>query len=169
MRDLTDKIALLCRRIAATIIDIGIIWACIPILTLLEVPTQNPALICVLGLMYQAILDASIYQGSIGKRCMNLLVTSSTGTQLSFHHALIRNGMKLISILPAGIGIMAIFFTKSGQPWHDIIAKAEISATAPLPLQSQTPQQAEPHTPPLPTYPLQAQPAHHFQAHGVLK
>ncbi len=169
MRNLNHTLSLLCRRIAATIIDIGIIWACMPVLTLLEVPTQNPALISVLGLMYQAIMDASIYQGSIGKWCMNLLVTSSTGTRLSFHHALIRNGMKLISLLPAGIGFIAIFFTKSGQTWHDIIAKAEISATQPLPLQSQTPQQSEPYTPPLPTYPLQAQAAHHFQAHDVLK
>ena len=72
--------------------------------------------------LYNAILECSSYQGSIGKILVGLKVTDINGERVSFVQASIRHFSKIVSGLILGIGYLFIFFTKKKQALHDLMA-----------------------------------------------
>lgn len=73
-------------------------------------------------ILYHSLLEASKYQGSIGKIALGLIVTDAQGQKLDFPKALIRNLCKIISDVIFGIGYIMAGFTEKKQALHDLIA-----------------------------------------------
>lgn len=72
-----------------------------------------------LWLIYCVLMDASRFQGTLGKRLMGMRVVDETGGRLSFGRALARNSGKILSALPLFLGFMWIGCSKTKQGWHD--------------------------------------------------
>jgi len=72
--------------------------------------------------LYEALMTSSSWQGTIGKRAMEMIVTDSEGRRLSFGRATGRYFAKWVSTLTFGIGFIIVAFTSRKQGLHDIIA-----------------------------------------------
>jgi uncharacterized RDD family membrane protein YckC len=75
----------------------------------------------VVYILYCAILEGSVLQGTIGKRLVGIRVTNDQGQSLTVVRSFARNLAKFVSVLPVGLG----FFWALGkrkQAWHDLIA-----------------------------------------------
>ena len=72
--------------------------------------------------LYFAILEASAWQGTIGKKIMNLKVTDTHGKRISYKRATGRLLGKILSTQLL-IGYIMIMFTTNKQGLHDILAK----------------------------------------------
>lgn len=75
-------------------------------------------------LIYSSIADASVKQGTIGKRLLDIKVTDMLGNRLSTASSFARNISKLLSIIPLFFGYLYSFLNRKQQCWHDIIADA---------------------------------------------
>lgn len=73
-------------------------------------------------LVYNTVADASVHQGSIGKRLLDIKVTDMQGSRISTGVSVSRNLAKLISALPLFFGYLYCFLNRKQQCWHDIIA-----------------------------------------------
>jgi len=72
---------------------------------------------------YTAILNATPLQGSLGKWCMRIKVVDTSVGRLPFWQAMLREGSKMLSIIPAFVGCVASLFDPLRRSWHDRIAK----------------------------------------------
>ena len=72
--------------------------------------------------IYGVFADASAAQGTIGKRLLNIKVTGMGGKRITFPVSVIRNGAKILSVLPLFFGYLYSFLNKKQQCWHDIAA-----------------------------------------------
>ncbi|MBB6500790.1 RDD family protein [Pedobacter cryoconitis] len=72
--------------------------------------------------LYGVFADASVKQGTIGKRLLNIKVTDSMGNRISLSRSLIRNGAKILSVIPLFFGYLYSFLNKKQQCWHDVAA-----------------------------------------------
>lgn len=72
--------------------------------------------------IYGVFADASAAQGTIGKRLLNIKVTGMGGKRISLPVSLIRNGAKILSVIPLFFGYLYSFLNKKQQCWHDIAA-----------------------------------------------
>jgi uncharacterized RDD family membrane protein YckC len=79
-------------------------------------------LIPLLKFMYGVFADCSASRGTIGKRLLNIQVTDMGGKRIGFSVSLIRNGAKILSVLPLFFGYLYSFLNKKQQCWHDIAA-----------------------------------------------
>jgi uncharacterized RDD family membrane protein YckC len=79
-------------------------------------------LLPVFKFIYGVFADASAKQGTIGKRLLNIKVTDMGGQKISFPISLIRNGAKILSVIPLFFGYLYSFLNKKQQCWHDIAA-----------------------------------------------
>jgi uncharacterized RDD family membrane protein YckC len=80
-----------------------------------------PVLFCV----YEALLMASNWQGTMGMKVLGLKVVDYSGRKLSFGQSFGRAAASLVSALPFPpfcVGYWMIFFTQRQQTLHDIIA-----------------------------------------------
>jgi uncharacterized RDD family membrane protein YckC len=76
-----------------------------------------------LGWLYSAYFESSDWQGTVGKKVMNLVVTDLQGNRVSFARASGRYFAKLISgLIPFGIGYILAGVTEKKQALHDMIA-----------------------------------------------
>lgn len=75
-----------------------------------------------IDILYHSLLEASSWQGSIGKKALGLIVTDEQGYKLNFQKAFFRNLFKLISGLTFLIGYIMAGFTQKKQALHDILA-----------------------------------------------
>lgn len=73
-------------------------------------------------LIYSCIMDASAYQGTLGKRLLGMRVVDETGGRLSITRSLARNSAKILSLLLFFLGFMWIGWSKTKQGWHDQLA-----------------------------------------------
>lgn len=71
--------------------------------------------------LYFAIQESGENQATVGKRVMNIYVTSKEGNRLSFPQATIRYFSKYLSSIFM-IGFIMAAFTKNKQGLHDLIA-----------------------------------------------
>lgn len=71
---------------------------------------------------YFSLMEASKYQGTIGKIALGLKVTDMNGEKLTFGRALGRNLSKIISSMTFTIGYIMAGITEKKQGLHDIIA-----------------------------------------------
>lgn len=76
----------------------------------------------VLFLIYYVSMEASHYQGTLGKMALSLRVTDVNGLQLTALRALGRNAAKFLSTLILFIGYLMVAFTPKKQGLHDIVA-----------------------------------------------
>jgi uncharacterized RDD family membrane protein YckC len=84
----------------------------------------------ILWLIYGVLMDASRFQGTLGKRLMGMCVVDETGCRLSFTRALARNLGKILSALPLFLGFMWIGWSKTKQGWHDKMSHCFIVRTS---------------------------------------
>jgi uncharacterized RDD family membrane protein YckC len=76
----------------------------------------------VLNVLYHTFMEASKFQGSVGKLALGLKVTDLQGNKLDFVKALVRNLCKIISNFTLLIGYIMAGFTEKKQALHDMIA-----------------------------------------------
>jgi uncharacterized RDD family membrane protein YckC len=75
------------------------------------------------GWLYNAYFESSDWQGTIGKKVMNVVVTDLQGNRISFARASGRFFAKLISgLIPFAIGYILAGITEKKQALHDMIA-----------------------------------------------
>ena len=73
--------------------------------------------------LYNAYFESSDWQGTLGKKALNLIVTDLEGNRVSFGRASGRFFAKMISgLIPLGIGYILAGFTERKQALHDMIA-----------------------------------------------
>jgi len=77
----------------------------------------------VLVWLYNAAMESSKHQGTLGKMALGLIVTDSQGRPIGFGHATGRYFAKIITgLIPFGIGYAMAGFTEKKQALHDMIA-----------------------------------------------
>ena len=73
--------------------------------------------------LYHAYFESSNWQGTPGKRAMNLYVTDLSGQPISFLNATGRHFAKIVTgLIPLAIGYIMAGFTERRQALHDMIA-----------------------------------------------
>ena len=95
-----------------------------------EIPAAVISMLIFLGLaafmlawIYNAAMESSRHQGTLGKMALGLIVTDLQGRPISFAHASGRYFAKIISgLVPLGIGYAMAGFTEKKQALHDMIA-----------------------------------------------
>jgi len=77
----------------------------------------------VLAWIYNAAMESSRHQGTLGKMALGLIVTDLQGRPIGFGHASGRYFAKIITgLIPLGIGYAMAGFTEKKQALHDMIA-----------------------------------------------
>jgi uncharacterized RDD family membrane protein YckC len=76
--------------------------------------------------LYFALMEASSLQATLGKRIMGLKVVKEDGGTLDFTTSAIRNVVKIICLIPCGLGILVGFFTANKQGVQDMAAKTHV-------------------------------------------
>jgi len=76
----------------------------------------------IIWILYYTLMEASKYQGTVGKIALGLIVTDTNGNKLDFSKALVRNICKIISSMILFIGYIMAGFTDKKQALHDMIA-----------------------------------------------
>lgn len=117
------------RRLAASLID-GIIMAIplLPFYILFFVNEEIEYLIIIYPLafilpwLYNALMESSSQQASLGKMALGIVVTDGSGRRISFARATGRHFGKIISGLILYIGYLMIAFTQRKQGLHDLMA-----------------------------------------------
>jgi uncharacterized RDD family membrane protein YckC len=118
------------RRLLASFID-GVLMA-IPLLPLYILFFMDPEigyvivlypLVFILPWLYNAIMESSSYQATLGKMALGIVVTDSGGKRISFARATGRHFGKIVSGLILYIGYIMIAFTQRKQGLHDIMAE----------------------------------------------
>ena len=79
-------------------------------------------LILVVKYLYGCIEDASVRQGTIGKRLLRIRVSDEMGSRISLKQSFIRNSAKLLSSAPVFFGYLYSFLNRRKQCWHDVVA-----------------------------------------------
>lgn len=72
--------------------------------------------------LYEALLTSSAWQGTVGKKILNLKVTDEGGNRISFARATGRHFAKFLSAVILFIGYFMIAFTDRKRGLHDMIA-----------------------------------------------
>ena len=72
--------------------------------------------------LYEALLTASSWQGTIGKRVLRLKVTDKAGNRISFGRSTGRFFAKILSYVTLWIGFIMVAFTDKKRGLHDILA-----------------------------------------------
>jgi uncharacterized RDD family membrane protein YckC len=80
------------------------------------------ALIIPLNWLYFAILESSVWQGTLGKQALKLIVTDMNGERIGFGRATGRYFAKILSSLILLIGFFMVGWTQRKQGLHDLIA-----------------------------------------------
>ena len=73
--------------------------------------------------LYFALLQSSAWQGSVGKKVLNLKVVDRKGNRITFLRATGRFFAKILSTIILLIGFIMVAFTKRKQGLHDLIAE----------------------------------------------
>ena len=81
----------------------------------------SPSII-LLKFLYGSLAEASKTQGTIGKKLLNIKVTDLLGNRISVGRSFLRNGSKILSVIPVFFGYLYSFLNKKQQCWHDIAA-----------------------------------------------
>lgn len=74
-----------------------------------------------LAWFYNAFMESSKWQGSLGKLCLNLQVVDLEGNRISFLRATGRHFSKVLSSIILMVGFMMAGWTKKKQALHDKI------------------------------------------------
>lgn len=72
--------------------------------------------------LYEAFMESSSYQATIGKMICGLRVTDLNGNRISFERATGRYFAKFLSVMFLGFGFLMAGFTERKQGLHDLLA-----------------------------------------------
>jgi uncharacterized RDD family membrane protein YckC len=72
--------------------------------------------------LYEAFMESSSYQATLGKMIFGLKVTDLNGNRISFERATGRHFAKWLSAAILGIGYLMVGFTERKQGLHDLLA-----------------------------------------------
>jgi uncharacterized RDD family membrane protein YckC len=72
--------------------------------------------------LYEAFMESSSYQATVGKMIFGMKVTDLNGNRISFERATGRHFAKWLSGVILGIGYIMVAFTERKQGLHDILA-----------------------------------------------
>jgi uncharacterized RDD family membrane protein YckC len=89
----------------------------------LEFELRLQAGMLVLRWLYEATLESSVWQATVGKRVMGLAVTDEGGARLSFLRATARHFSKILSQIPFMAGYLLALLTARRQALHDKVAR----------------------------------------------
>lgn len=74
------------------------------------------------GWLYYAIMESNSYQGTLGKKLLNIKVTDLQGGRVSFGRATGRYFGKILSAMIFMVGYLMAAFTEKKQGLHDMIS-----------------------------------------------
>jgi uncharacterized RDD family membrane protein YckC len=72
--------------------------------------------------LYEAFMESSSYQATLGKMVFGMKVTDLKGNRISFERATGRHFAKYLSSMILGIGYIMVGFTERKQGLHDLLA-----------------------------------------------
>ena len=72
--------------------------------------------------LYEALMESSSYQATLGKMIFGMKVTDLNGNRISFERATGRHFAKWLSAMLLGIGYIMVGFTERKQGLHDLLA-----------------------------------------------
>jgi len=72
--------------------------------------------------LYEAFMESSSYQATLGKMIFGMKVTDLNGNRISFERATGRHFAKWLSTIILGIGYIMVGFTERKQGLHDLLA-----------------------------------------------
>ncbi len=72
--------------------------------------------------LYEAFMESSSYQATVGKMIFGMKVTDLNGNRISFANATGRHFAKWLSGMILGIGYIMVAFTERKQGLHDLLA-----------------------------------------------
>jgi len=72
--------------------------------------------------LYEAFMESSSYQATLGKMIFGMKVTDLNGNRISFERATGRHFAKWLSTMIFGIGYIMVGFTEGKQGLHDLLA-----------------------------------------------
>ncbi len=72
--------------------------------------------------LYEALMESSSYQATLGKMIFGMRVTDLNGNRISFERATGRHFAKWLSVMILGIGYIMVGFTERKQGLHDLLA-----------------------------------------------
>jgi len=72
--------------------------------------------------LYEALMESSSYQATLGKMIFGMKVTDLYGNRISFARATGRHFAKIVSLVTICIGFLMVGFTERKQGLHDMIA-----------------------------------------------
>ena len=72
--------------------------------------------------LYEALMESSAYQATLGKMILGMKVTDLYGNRISFARATGRLFAKIVSAMILGIGFIMVGFTERKQGLHDMMA-----------------------------------------------
>jgi len=72
--------------------------------------------------LYEAFMESSSYQATVGKMIFGMKVTDLNGNRISFERATGRHFAKWLSGIILGIGYIMVGFTERKQGLHDLLA-----------------------------------------------
>jgi len=118
------------QRFAAYLLDsllIIVVEVAAVFLLLPERATDPPAwfffVVGIAAFLYFAVMESSVYQGTVGKILLNIVVTDMDGNRISFARAVGRTLGKQVSGAILAVGYLIAAFTKRRQALHDFLAK----------------------------------------------
>ena len=85
----------------------------------------------VAGWLYNALMESSSWQGTVGKRVLGIRVTDLDGNRINFGRATGRYFGKIISSMICAVGFIMVLFTERKQGLHDMMASTLVLMGAP--------------------------------------
>ena len=85
----------------------------------------------VAGWLYNALMESSSWQGTVGKRVLGIRVTDLDGNRIGFGRATGRYFGKIISSMICAVGFIMVLFTERKQGLHDMMASTLVLMGAP--------------------------------------
>jgi uncharacterized RDD family membrane protein YckC len=79
--------------------------------------------------LYEALMESSSYQATLGKIIFGMKVTDLNGNRISFERATGRHFAKLLSLMILGIGYIMVGLTERKQGLHDLVAGTLVRRT----------------------------------------
>jgi uncharacterized RDD family membrane protein YckC len=113
------------RRAAAGVIDLALVSLAAGALALLA-PRAGGQAAFFLWFFYNAALESSRDQATIGKRTLGMIVCGADGRRLTFARAAIRTLAKLASLAICGMGFIMPLLTPKKQALHDLMTDAVV-------------------------------------------
>lgn len=79
--------------------------------------------------LYEALMESSSYQATLGKMILGMKVTDLEGRRISFERATGRHFAKWLSAMILGIGFIMVGFSERKQGLHDLLAGTLVRRT----------------------------------------